>query len=114
MISLRSDFLSGWADRARSARNPMPGSKISLKSKVLSGCANSVKLSLASSLDQIWQRTVEQNLDEWVEHESASRFLVRIWEPFEKVEKEENHSVSHSLLRKACLPFAGRTSTGDG
>ena len=57
---------------------------ISLRSDVLSGCVDRVRLSITTRQDQIWQRKVEQSLDDWVEHESVSRFSVRNCERFEK------------------------------
>ena len=56
-------------------------------------CEQSEVIKVTSSQDQIWQRTVEQNLDGWVGHEPASRFLERSRERFEKVEKERNPSI---------------------
>ena len=43
-------------------------------------CEQSEVIKVTSSHDQIWQRTVEQNLDDWIEHEPASRFFERIRE----------------------------------
>ena len=40
--------------------------RISLRSEVLSGWANRVKLPITSSQDKISQRTVVQNLNDWV------------------------------------------------
>ena len=55
-------------------------------------CEQSEVIKVTSSEDQLWQRTVEQNLDDtW--HEPASRFFVRIRERMEKVEKEEGPSI---------------------
>ena len=76
------------------------GAVVSLRSEVLSGCVKRVRFSITSSQDHIWQRTVEQYLDFWVGHESASRFLVRSRERCLSKERRRKYFAffSHFLL----------------
>ena len=72
----------------RSARNLMPGKRRDSQNLFQERssermCEQSQVIKLTSRQDQIWQRKVEQSLDDWVGHESASRFGARNCERFE-------------------------------
>ena len=65
-------------------------------------------IKVTSSQDQIWQRTVEQNLDDtW--RGLASRSFDRILENT-GVKENKSFGVPHSL-RKACLPYFFKPQT---
>ena len=120
--SFRSVSLNGWVNRAELTKCPRPRARSVQVVKSIPQdrsserrCEQSDVIKVTSSQNQIWQRTVEQNLDDtW--HELASRSLKRIREKTGIGKKEKNPQVFFHVLRNACFPDFSRhrrTSTGN-